>query len=313
MNNQVKYPFSAILGQEDMKEALLLNLVNPAIGGVLIRGHRGTAKSTAVRAVENLVKDIKVVNLPINATEDRLAGTLDIEHVLKTGEKKFEEGLLAKANGNILYVDEINLLDDSLIDMLLDAAATGVNTVERDGISYSHEAKFVLVGTMNPEEGELRPQLLDRFGMVVDVAGEKDPDIRIRIMEARLLYEKDPEEFFKKFSRKDASLRKKIKDSKKLLADVKAGKEILTDIAQIGINYGTEGHRFDISTLKVARTIAALAGRTEVKRDDLLKAVKYTLPHRMSNTGNASIGQMPKNTDIESVLQKSGDDEQEGG
>ena len=174
MEKKKQFPFTAILGQEQMKEALVLNLVNPSLGGVLIRGQKGTAKSTAVRALSDLLPSAKVVELPMNATEDRVAGTLDVEYAIKTGEKKFEPGILAQADKHILYVDEINLLDDHIVDLLLDAAAMGINTVEREGISYSHPARFFLVGTMNPEEGNLRPQLLDRFGLVVDVAGETD-------------------------------------------------------------------------------------------------------------------------------------------
>ena len=167
------YPFTAIVGQEKMKEAIVLNLINPALGGVLIRGQKGTAKTTVVRAIPNLMHKLKIVEIPANATEDRVAGTINIEAALKDGEKKFEPGLLKEADGNILYVDEVNLLDDHIVDLLLDAAATGRNTVEREGISCTHASKFILIGSMNPEEGNLRPQLLDRFGMVVDVTAEE--------------------------------------------------------------------------------------------------------------------------------------------
>lgn len=169
-----------------MKEAIVLNLINPALGGVLIRGQKGTAKTTVVRAIPNLMHKLKIVEIPANATEDRVAGTINIEAALKDGEKKFEPGLLKEADGNILYVDEVNLLDDHIVDLLLDAAATGRNTVEREGISCTHASKFILIGSMNPEEGNLRPQLLDRFGMVVDVTAEEDVDKRIRIVKTAL-------------------------------------------------------------------------------------------------------------------------------
>ena len=187
---QILYPFSAIVGQEDMKRSLILNVIEPAIGGVLIKGEKGTAKSTAVRALAAILPPLEidgsasmqVVELPINATEDRVVGTIDLEYALTEGKKKFEPGILAKANNNILYVDEINLLDDHVVDVLLDAAAMGINTVEREGISYSHPAKFILVGTMNPEEGDIRPQLLDRFGLSVDVKGEREPESRMEVV-----------------------------------------------------------------------------------------------------------------------------------
>lgn len=182
----IQFPFTAIVGQEKMKKALLLNLINPKIGGVLIKGEKGTAKSTIVRALAQLLPDLQVVELPLGATEDKVVGTLDIEHAIKHGEKKFEPGILAKAHKNILYVDEINLLDDHLVDILLDVAAMGVNTVEREGISHSHHSNFILVGTMNPEEGDLRPQLLDRFGLTIEVSGEADIETRVDVIRRRL-------------------------------------------------------------------------------------------------------------------------------
>lgn len=281
MEKQKPFPFTAILGQDRMKEALLLNLANPSLGGVLIRGQKGTAKSTAVRALSALLPSAKVVELPINATEDRVAGTLDVEYAMKTGEKKFEPGILAQADKHILYVDEINLLDDHIVDILLDAAAMGVNTVEREGISYSHPARFALVGTMNPEEGNLRPQLLDRFGLVVDVAGEADVETRAEIIENRLAYEENPQTFCRKYAKMQKALSEKIKSAKALLPNVTVSHEIVTKAAEIGIALETEGHRADISMIKTARTLAAFDGRTEVLREDLKKAALYTLPHRM--------------------------------
>lgn len=238
--NERGYSFTAIIGQEDMKTALLLNAINPNLGGVLIRGEKGTAKSTAVRALAELLPDrlcvqgcrfgcdpqdeahlcpecrarlergekltgetrpMQVVDLPVSATEDRVVGTLDMEHAIKTGEKVFETGILARANRNILYVDEVNLLDDHVVDVLLDSAAMGVNTVEREGVSFSHPARFILVGTMNPEEGDLRPQLIDRFGLSVLVEGEREVETRVCVMENRLLFESEPEKFLKNMSR----------------------------------------------------------------------------------------------------------------
>ena len=245
MKRTAVYPFTAIVGQEDMKLALILNVINPALGGVLIKGEKGTAKSTAVRALAELLPamesvhgcrfncdphnanlfcddcarhnlsgevlhvervDMRVVELPVSATEDRVVGTLDIEHAIKHGEKKFEAGILAQSNRNILYVDEINLLDDHVVDVLLDAAAMGINTVEREGVSYSHPARFVLVGTMNPEEGDIRPQLLDRFGLSVVVTGEHDPAQRVEVIKRRLAYEDNADEFIASYQEEQEAL-----------------------------------------------------------------------------------------------------------
>lgn len=276
-----QYPFTAIIGQEQMKEALLLNLIDPGLGGVLIRGQKGTAKTTAVRAIPDLMKGIKIVEIPANATEDRVAGTIDIEAALKEGERRFEPGLLKEADGNILYVDEVNLLDDHIVDLLLDAAATGRNTVEREGISYTHSAKFVLVGSMNPEEGNLRPQLLDRFGLVVDVIAEDTLETRVQIIENRLAYEKNPQSFRRKYAKKQKEVREQVQRAREILPTVKVGKELLRLSAQIGIAYGTDGHRADIGMIKTARAIAAMEGRTKAERDDLARAARYVLPHRM--------------------------------
>ena len=316
------YPFTAIVGQEKMKEALILNIINPSLGGVLIRGEKGTAKSTLVRALANLLAEreenscefhcepdkidnycsqcsekylkgekiekhkstMKVINLPISATEDRVVGTLDIEYAIKTGEKKFEKGILAQSNRNILYVDETNLLDDHIVDVLLDSAAMGVNTIEREGISYSHPAKFVLVGTMNPEEGDLRPQLLDRFGLVVDVIGERETSKRVEVIKRRLDFEAEPEKFIKKYLAEEEKLKNRIENSKKILKNIKCSDEIYELAAKISIALNVDGHRADIAVVKTAITIAAFENREEVIKEDMLRAAVLALPHRMRKT-----------------------------
>ncbi len=314
------YPFTAIVGQAMMKKALIANVINPALGGVLILGEKGTAKSTAVRALADLLpllevvdgcpfrcnprvratlcriclerlekgetlpvsKDkMRVVDLPISATEDRLVGTLDLEHALKKGEKKFEPGILAAANRSILYVDEVNLLDDHLVDILLDAAAMGVNTVEREGVSYSHPASFVLVGTMNPEEGNLRPQLLDRFGLAVEVRGEDAVEQRMEIVKRRLAYEKDPRAFAAAYAPAQQALAEKIAAAGAMLSEVTYSEQIIALIAEIAIELGVDGHRADITMLKTAIVLAAMEGRKEVKGADVAEAAAFVLPHRM--------------------------------
>lgn len=276
------YPFSAIVGQDDMKRALLLNVINPKIGGVLIRGEKGTAKSTAVRALASCSKNpMKVINLPVSATEDRVVGTLDIEYALKHGEKKFEPGILKEAHKNILYVDEINLLDDHIVDILLDAAAMGVNSIEREGISYSHPSKFVLVGTMNPEEGDLRPQLIDRFGLVVDVQGEDNIESRVEIVKRRLQFEENPIKFINSYEEEQLLIGEKIENAKELLDKVTFSDNCIKLAAEIAITMGVDGHRADITLIKTAITNAALMGRTKVNKEDMLVASKLALPHRM--------------------------------
>ena len=319
MKRQGTFPFTAIIGQEEMKKALVLNVVNPRLGGVLIQGEKGTAKSTAVRALADLLPPrlcikgckfhddpndksnwcdechekydnavpeteelpMKVVELPVSATEDRVVGTLDIEAAIKEGKRSFETGILADANRNILYVDEINLLDDHVVDVLLDSAAMGINTVEREGISYSHPARFSLVGTMNPEEGDIRPQLLDRFALSVYVAGEKDLDKRAEVIKRRLEYEDNPEEFIKKWEEEQQNEVHRIQRAMKLLPQVTTSNEILRMAAQISITLGVDGHRADIVLIKTAETLAAVAGHTEVTKEDLREAAHLALPHRM--------------------------------
>ena len=320
MKRTAVYPFTAIVGQNDMKLSLILNVINPALGGVLIKGEKGTAKSTAVRALAELLPamdsvagcqfrcdpdepnklcetcadkyakgnklekntiKMKVVELPVSATEDRVVGTLDIEYAIKHGEKKFEPGILASANRNILYVDEINLLDDHVVDVLLDAAAMGINTVEREGISYSHPARFVLVGTMNPEEGDIRPQLLDRFGLSVVVKGEHAPEQRVEVIKRRLAYEKNADAFIGLYEDQQKELAAKVVKAKKVLPDVKISDNLLVAVAKLSLELGVDGHRADITVIKAAITLAAFEDRTDVIIEDIKNAAKLVLPHRM--------------------------------
>ena len=311
------YPFPAIVGQEQMKKALLLNAINPKIGGVLIKGEKGTAKSTAARALARLLPDrdvvegcifgcdpkdtkamcpdcrkrypdmiissapMRVVELPISATEDKVVGSLDIGHALKTGEKKFEPGILAQANRNILYVDEVNLLNDHIVDVLLDAAAMGTNVIEREGVSYAHPSAFILIGTMNPEEGELRPQLLDRFGLCVEIEGIHDAETRVEVMKRRRKYEDDPRAFHAGYDNAGQELRERIARAQKLLPEVRVSDEMLLAIAQICIDMAVDGHRADITMAKTAATIAAYNNRAEVTEDDVREAAALVLSHRM--------------------------------
>lgn len=326
MKKKSVYPFMAIQGQEEMKLALILNIINPNLSGVLIRGEKGTAKSTAVRALarilpeiekvrgcpfqhdprskhlvcmecvrtecrnlilgsghdpEAVMEGIKVIELPVGATEDRVVGTMDMEQALKKGEKQVEPGILAAAHRGILYVDEVNLLDDHVVDVLLDSAAMGVNTIEREGISFSHPARFTLVGTMNPEEGELRPQFLDRFGLCVNICGISDPDARVAIMERRTQFDEDPEGFVKLWEEDSQKLVEKINRAKALYPDVTCAKPMLYEIASYCLDVGVDGHRGDIIILKTAKTLAAYEGRTQVESRDIEKAATLALPHRV--------------------------------
>ena len=319
-SNRPVYPFTAVVGQERLKRALLLNAINPRVGGVLIRGEKGTAKSTAVRALARLLptqqvvadclygdppndpqrmcdscharwmageelpiveRPTRLVELPVNASEDRVVGSLDLEHALAEGQRRFEPGLLAEANRGILYVDEVNLLDDHLVDLLLDAAAMGVNTVEREGISVSHPARFILVGTMNPEEGELRPQLLDRFGLVVEIGGLRDVDDRIAIIQRRMGYDSDPETFAEGWYAAEALLQTRIREAKLLLPSVQMTERDMGIVARLAVELGVDGHRADLAILEAARTHAALEGRTSLGPDDIRVAAELALPHRL--------------------------------
>ena len=310
-------PFTSIVGQEDMKYALILNAINPRIGGVLIRGDKGTAKSTAVRALADLLADIPVVegcpfncnpfnpeemcdlchqrsedlkvanrrtpvvDLPLGSTEDRVVGSLDVERAIKEGIRALEPGILAAANRGILYIDEVNLLDDHVADVLLDSAAMGVNVVEREGISVAHPAKFILVGTMNPEEGELRPQLLDRFGLQVNVESIDDVDLRMEIVKAAEEFELDPEGFAERSSPDQEKLCQRIMEAKEILGEVVLGDDLLRAMAASCVDLGVKSHRAEIVITRTAKTIAAFEGRTEVEGGDVERAMKLALPHRM--------------------------------
>ncbi len=316
---RVMYSISAIVGQEIMLRALILNAINPSIGGVLIRGQKGTAKSTAVRGLAEILPEIeiiegckfncdpadpdkfcwecrdkrkrgslkvkkrpmKVVDLPVGATEDRVVGSLNIEKAVKEGVQAFEPGILAQANRNILYVDEINLLDDFVVDALLDAAAMGVNTVEREGVSVSHPSDFIIIGSMNPEEGELRPQLLDRIALQVEVEGISDLEQRIEIIERRNAFNENAQKFRKDFEPEQERLRSKIMKAKQILGRVTSTRENLRTIAQICIAFNVDGHRADIMIERTARTNAAYEGRERITNDDIIEAAEMVLPHRM--------------------------------
>lgn len=275
------YPFAAVVGQERMKLALLLNMIYPKIGGVLILGEKGTAKSTIVRGLCGLDPAMSVVELPISATEDKLVGSIDVEHAIRTGETKLEPGILHTAHGNILYVDEINLLEDHLVDILLDVSAMGVNYIEREGVSYSHPSEFVLVGTMNPEEGDLRPQLLDRFGLSVRVGGERELALRTEILRRRLAYDRSPELFITEYQAEEERLSALIKQARALVPEVSYSQEILSLIARIAIALEVDGHRADLTLLKTAIALSAYEGRRELESMDVFRATELVLPHRM--------------------------------
>ena len=314
------FPFTAIVGQEEMKLALILNVIDPKIGGVMIMGDRGTGKSTTIRGIADLLPQILVIendpfnshptdvelmstdvkqalenkeslkvklinipmiDLPLGATEDRVCGTIDIEKALTEGIKTFEPGLLAKANRGILYVDEVNLLDDHLVDILLDSAASGWNTVEREGISIRHPARFVLVGSGNPEEGELRPQLLDRFGMHAQIRTVKDPDLRVQIVEQRTQFDQNPYECIKEYETKQVELKQSIVEAQKLLSSVTIDYDLKVKISQICGELDVDGLRGDIVTNRAAKAFCAYQGKTKVSMEDIHKVITLCLRHRL--------------------------------
>ena len=314
------FPFTAIVGQEEMKLALLLNVIDPKIGGVMIMGDRGTGKSTAVRAlvdllpeievilddpfnsdpndlelmseevreklksdqkIETIKKKISMVDLPLGATEDRVCGTIDLEKALTEGVKAFEPGLLAKANRGILYVDEVNLLDDHLVDVLLDAAASGWNTVEREGISMSHPARFILVGSGNPEEGELRPQLLDRFGMHAQIGTVREPRLRVQIVEQRAAFDESPIDFRKNYKDSQHQLTLKITSARERLKNVEMEYTNRIKISKICSELNVDGLRGDIVTNRAAKALAAFEGRSKTTVQDIYRVISLCLRHRL--------------------------------
>ncbi|ABB56615.1 magnesium chelatase ATPase subunit I [Synechococcus elongatus] len=314
------FPFTAIVGQEEMKLALLLNVIDPKLGGVMIMGDRGTGKSTTIRALADLLPEIEVVaedpynshpsdpelmsnevrdriargetptigrakvqmvDLPLGATEDRVCGTIDIEKALSEGVKAFEPGLLAKANRGILYVDEVNLLDDHLVDVLLDSAASGWNTVEREGVSIRHPARFVLVGSGNPEEGELRPQLLDRFGMSVEVRTVKDPELRVQVVEQRSTFDQNPQTFLDRYASEQDSLQARIVAAQTLLPSVELDYDLRVKISEVCSELDIDGLRGDIVTNRAAKALTAFEGRSEVTLEDIQRIVAPCLRHRL--------------------------------
>ncbi len=280
------FPFSAIVGQEKLKEALILNAINPSIGGVLIFGQKGTAKSTAVRGLKNILemnpskKNVPLVELPLSATEEMIIGTIDIPDTLKTEKIQIKHGLLHKANNGIIYIDEVNLLEDHLVDVILDAAAMGVNRIEREGISHEHPANFILAGTMNPEEGELRPQLLDRFGISAKMTTETEKDVRKEIVRRRLEWEDGGQKFLTKWHQKERDICEAIEKAKQLLPKVVLSEKYLELAINIALQANVEGHRADIIISKTAKTLAALAGRLKVNEGDIFRAAEYALNHR---------------------------------
>jgi magnesium chelatase subunit I len=319
-NTRPVFPFTAIVGQEEMKLALVLNVIDPKIGGVIIMGDRGTGKSTTIRAIADILPEIEVVeddpfnsdpndfelmsddvrkrvengetiktalkkvpmvDLPLGATEDRLCGTIDIEKALTEGIKAFEPGLLAKANRGILYVDEVNLLDDHLVDVLLDSAASGWNTVEREGISIRHPARFVLVGSGNPEEGELRPQLLDRFGMHSEIRTVKDPTLRVQIVEQRSDFDKNPQKCLDLYEEEQTKFKKSIVDAQSILSDVNLEYKLRVKISQVCGELDVDGLRGDIVTNRAAKAYTAYQKRNEVTVDDIKTVITMCLRHRL--------------------------------
>ena len=314
------FPFTAVIGQEEMKLALLLNVIDPRIGGVMIMGDRGTGKSTTIRALADLLPDIDVVagdpynssatdpdlqssevrerlirnetvateqrqvpmvDLPLGATEDRLCGTIDIEKALSEGVRAFEPGLLAKANRGLLYVDEVNLLDDHLVDVLLDSAASGWNTVEREGISVRHPARFVLIGSGNPEEGELRPQLLDRFGMSVEVRTVRNPELRVQVVDQRTAFDSDPDSFSAGVEANQEALQQRVVEAQQRLDQVTIDDDLRLRISAVCGELDVDGLRGDIVTNRAARALAAFEGRTEVSEDDVARVASCCLRHRL--------------------------------
>ncbi|WP_283591417.1 magnesium chelatase subunit D family protein [Clostridium butanoliproducens] len=281
MKKNFVYPFTAVVGQEKIKKALILNIINPSIGGVLISGEKGTAKSTLVRGLAEVINNMKVINLPLNITEDRLLGTIDIEKAISEGVRKPDMGILKEADGNILYVDEVNLLSEHIVKCLLEVSASGINHVEREGISFTHSSRFVLVGTMNPEEGQLKSQFLDRFGLYVETSGSDDLDERKEIIKRRLEYEKNPIEYINNFENQSKELMNKIVKGIEVLNKVQVSESIMYLSAEISKEANCAGNRAEIVIIEIAKAIAAFDNRKNVNVNDIKEAAEFALPHRM--------------------------------
>ena len=274
------FPLSALIGQNALREALLLVAVDPSIGGILVSGPRGTAKSTAARSLAELLPDGHFVTLPLGASEDRVVGTLDLDEALRGGAIKFSPGLLARANNGVLYVDEVNLLADALVDVVLDAAASGINVIERDGISHRHPSRFVLIGTMNPEEGELRPQLLDRFGLMVQLENCFDAEVRQRIVKARMAFDLDPHAFCESYATAQQDLARRIREARAVLASLPIGDDVHEAVSTRCIEAAVDGMRADLVMLRAARALAALESATTVTREHVERVADLVLRHR---------------------------------
>ncbi len=321
------FPFAAIIGQDEMKLALQLNIIDPKIGGVMIMGERGTGKSTTIRALADLLPDIEIikndpfnsdpkafqeqyetekikipmVELPLGATEDRVCGTINLKEILSGGNNTFEPGLLARANRGILYVDEINLLDDHLVDVLLDSAASGWNTIEREGISIKHPARFILVGSGNPEEGELRPQLLDRFGMHAEIHTIQDPILRVRIVEERISFDQTPDLWFEKYKDEQLKIQERLETAQKHLKDVTISPDFQLKISQLCSQLQVEGLRGDLVATRAAKALASFENRSEVTLDDIRRTIVLCLRHRLRRDPMESINSGDK---IEAAFQQ---------
>jgi magnesium chelatase subunit I len=318
MSKIKNFPFAGIIGQDEMKLALQLNVIDPKIGGVIILGDRGTGKSTTIRALADLLPDIPIlkndpfntdpstilkgdisydvelikipmVELPLGATEDRVCGTINLKEILSGGSSTFEPGLLARANRGFLYVDEINLLDDHLVDILLDSAASGWNTVEREGISIKHPARFILIGSGNPEEGELRPQLLDRFGMLAEIKTIREPELRVRIVEERITFDQDPDLWIERYQTEQKKIQEQLITAQKLVQIVSIKKAYQTKISDLCSQLGVEGLRGDIVSTRAAKALAAFENRSEVILEDIQRTISLCLRHRLRKDPMESI------------------------
>ncbi|HCQ91608.1 MAG TPA: magnesium chelatase [Clostridium sp.] len=281
MKRNFVYPFAAVIGQEKIKKALILNIINPCIGGILISGEKGTAKSTLARGLAEIINNMKVIDLPLNITEDRLLGTIDIEKAISEGVRKPDMGILKEADGNILYVDEVNLLSEHIVKCLLEVSASGINHVEREGISFTHPSRFVLVGTMNPEEGQLRPQFLDRFGLYVEANGSDDLAQRKEIIKRRLEYEKNPIEYIDKFEDQSKELMNKIINGIEVLNKVQVSDSIMYLSAEISKEANCAGNKAELVIIEAAKAIAAFDNRKNINVNDIKEAAEFALPHRM--------------------------------